>query len=321
MADASASRSTYGAVAGSAEEAPISKDPVDPPCPKQFKKRPCRKRPRFSHFERGRAPILKQNDDCVLFPELAVVPKQQTTPAFAEAPTAERDSLPLHLVLSPRKVSWTVLLARRETWGAARANGASGFWSSKSSSSPSSTTLTLFPGVASHRRAAALWQRQVLAAARCDDVRPKMRDERRRGGPQQPSSSSSFLCKFRESAIRRIPFTALGTPWTEAVVGLDRTGTYCLTLGDVELSTSSSTNAGLTTLELGNAGNRIGDRNETAQTCLALRMYGECFGVTDAGSTNRRVSSLRRVFGVLQEFQAPPDSCQSLPHRLAAPPC
>jgi hypothetical protein len=71
--------------------------------------------------------------------------------------------------------------------------------------------------------------------------------------------------EFRSWHRRTVPFTRLGTPKTEAVLGLDRTGSYSITLGDLDVPGADYDHG----QDDGGANGRSNSR-----ACLALRMYG-----------------------------------------------
>jgi hypothetical protein len=70
--------------------------------------------------------------------------------------------------------------------------------------------------------------------------------------------------EFRGAVRRRIPFTQLGTPPLAAVLGLERYGSYCLALGDLDHPIAETDGSGIR-----------GEPAASAIACLALRLYGE----------------------------------------------
>jgi hypothetical protein len=84
-----------------------------------------------------------------------------------------------------------------------------------------------------------------------------------------PRSAQPMRYEFRHWLRRTVPFTRLGTPRTEAVLGLDQTGSYSITLGDLDVP---GEDAGCDHHD-GGTYDRSGSQN-LSRACLALRMYG-----------------------------------------------
>jgi hypothetical protein len=153
--------------------------------------------------------------------------------------------------------------------------------------------LSSLPLLLAHREAygglrsrAVGWQRHVLA-------RPEVRPCRKRSstktaaaaaGASQgkgtmneshssagtgPSSAQPMRYEFRHWLRRTVPFTRLGTPRSEAVLGLDQTGSYSITLGDLDVPGADAD----CDHHDGGTYDRSGGRNHS-RACLALRMYG-----------------------------------------------
>jgi hypothetical protein len=114
------------------------------------------------------------------------------------------------------------------------------------------------------------WQRHVLAVRK---PRPALKRSKE-GTMNAPISNNVGVLsgaaqpmryEFRSWHRRTVPFTRLGTPRTEAVLGLDRTGSYSITLGDLDVPGDDYD----TDHDDGAANGRSESR-----ACLALRMYG-----------------------------------------------
>ena len=72
------------------------------------------------------------------------------------------------------------------------------------------------------------------------------------------------LVRWKKSFLRSIPFSSLETPWTDAVLGLDRTGSYMLSIGGGQEQTEN----------LHNQSRREGSTfSKRRYPSLVLRMY------------------------------------------------
>jgi hypothetical protein len=122
----------------------------------------------------------------------------------------------------------------------------------------------------SSRHRIVTWQRHVmvwLATTTCGGTQ----EESDVGGRQRillPNGRSSTQratgrFEFRDLVRRKIPFTQLGTPPLAAVLGLERFGSYCLALGDLDHPSTETDD------------HWSGRGPPSMIACLALRLYGE----------------------------------------------
>jgi hypothetical protein len=133
-----------------------------------------------------------------------------------------------------------------------------------------------------------IWQRRMLLRRTSGDNNNSNNNNDDDNNQQQQQN----IPMWRKYCHRRIPFTQLKTPKTDAVLGLDSTGSYIICIGGKYQHTKNIDYYDNDDENDEETHQQLGDDNEKNETTLALRLYGIQNPLLDYCNTyNKRTQS------------------------------